>query len=160
MSNLPVKKEEGIFGSIKDFFKRLFGTNKKVEDTDSKSIVADKIVTLNDDLKEKVNTEKQQISSMSKDRFIAEIENNPELLNNLSEERLEKLSEYYDGVIAELKSKLNDGSDYISNMNKDSFIAEIERNPELLNNLSEERLEKLSEYYDKEIEILKKKLAS
>ena len=161
MSNLPVKKEEGFFQKIKDFFRGLFGSKeRKLEIKEEIKTEEKDIISIKDTLKESVNTDKEQISSMNKDSYLQELENNPELLKNLSVERLEVLRDHYSNVVEDLRRQVNESTDILSNMDKDSFIKEIEKNPEILNQLSIERLEKLRDFYKEEIKELKKKLAA
>lgn len=49
-------------------------------------------------------------------------------------------------------------SSYIQNMNKEQFIEQFEKQPNLLYNLSVEQLEKLDIYYDEILEVYRQKL--
>ena len=166
MTNLPVKKEEGFFGKIKMFFTSLFGGNKKEITTQNIEVEKEgiknssNIVTIKDTLKESVNTEKEQISSMDKDSYIQELKRNPELLKTLSVERLEILYEYNKKVIADLERKLNGDEEIVSSSNNDELIQELKKNPELLRSLPIEKLDEIRNYNNERIEKLKKKLAA
>ena len=58
----------------------------------------------------------------------------------------------------DIKVDNNNCADYIQNMNKEQFIEQFEKNPELLLNLTVEQLEKMDKYYDEILEEYEEKL--
>lgn len=109
-NNLPIKKEYSIIFRIKNFFRKLFNkedSNYSINDSDSenKNIYDDKMEgNFGDNLKVEVSNE--YVKEITKNDFIDEIEKNPDLLYNLSIDRLKKLEKYYDELIEKDKEEL------------------------------------------------------
>ena len=73
----------------------------------------DKIITNSENKKTfeqnmKVEIDNDFMDNIKKEKLIQEIESNDYLLNLLSNDRLEKLSKYYEELINDLKKEIND----------------------------------------------------
>ena len=103
MSNLPCKQQNNLIARIKQFFRKLFYKPEK-------NIIKEEIiepVKINNfkenlELKVDYNFEKQA----EKEKFIKRIEENPNLLYNLSLDRIEALESYYDELIEQDRKEL------------------------------------------------------
>lgn len=110
-NNLPIKKENSIIFKIKTFFRKLLkkdNLNYSVNNANSenKNISDGKMEdNFGDNLKVEVSNE--YVKELKKNDFIDEIEKNPDLLYNLSIDRLKKLEKYYDELIEKDKKELN-----------------------------------------------------
>lgn len=110
-NNLPIKKENSIIFKIKTFFRKIFNKEDftyKINnlDSESKNISDDKMEgNFGDNLKVEVSNE--YVKELKKNDFIDEIEKNPDLLYNLSIDRLKKLEDYYDELIEKDKEILS-----------------------------------------------------
>ena len=163
-NNLPLKKErEGVLYKIKLFFEKIFSkkdNNNEILPNDKlvvNSNFSDKKENFNEYLTKTVNNNSNLIQNMDKSSLTKEFEKNPELLNNLSYERLKKLHAHYDAEISDLKNSINGCDDDLFNVMDNK---ELEKNPELLTDLSAEKLRKIKKYYKGIIETYKKRLAS
>lgn len=107
MDNLPIKQEKNVFWKLKNFFKKLFCKSEInfAINSESNNIEIEKSPDFSESLKEDVSYD--FVSEIKKKEFLKEIENNPDLLKELSLERLEQLDSYYDEVIAEYKEKID-----------------------------------------------------
>lgn len=95
-------EEKSIFYKIKKFFKNIFCKN--TVEKDIKIEQEKNIYNFKEDIKIKDINEFNGVVTI--DELVAKIEKNPELLNNLSEERLDKLLEYYQKIIEIKKNKI------------------------------------------------------
>ena len=98
--NLPVKKENSIFNNIKSFFKRLFfkyknnlnaqnNISENYDNTDKDKFTNYIKVEVNNDIQKEIERKK----------LFKKIRKNPEMLDMLSIDQIDKLSNYYDKVI-------------------------------------------------------------
>ena len=109
MNNQIIKDTDlSFWNRLKNFFKSKFGKNKN-ELSNQNKIESSKLV----EGETKIFREKMQNDSMlSKNKeyelkkFIAEIENNPNLFEKLSTDRLDKLINYYEKITTEKKNKI------------------------------------------------------
>ena len=102
-SNLPILEKKGFINTIKQFFRNLFFKSKsnKVETqkenvtkTNNKKYKAGFINGI------KVDIDYNNIKSENeRDEFFTKIRNHPELLESLSNEQLERLSNFYEKKI-------------------------------------------------------------
>ena len=118
MNNLPIKREKGFMGRIKNFFKRLFCSNnnihiEKVNDNnsieDSFNEIKDKNlnhlkVKVDEDLIKKIELESKR------EEFLDEVYKNPKLLDELSIEKLKIIDKYYDISINNYKQKIQNAN--------------------------------------------------
>lgn len=102
-SNLPILEKKGFINKIKQFFRNLFFKNKS-----NKVEAQEEIVTKTDNKEYKagfINDIKADIdyNNMKKenerDELFTKIRNHPELLESLSNEQLERLSDFYENKI-------------------------------------------------------------
>ena len=104
---LPDKKKDGILSRLKNFFKSIFYKQSKEVDYIDNTVLETKSSEENfmKDLKEKTDMdnayEKETIEYL-----VVETEKNPEKLNNLDVEQLEKISEYYDQKIENVDKEI------------------------------------------------------
>ena len=102
-SNLPILEKKGFINKIKQFFRNLFFKNKS-----NKVEAQEEIVTKTDNKEYKagfINDIKADIdyNNMKKenerDELFTKIRHHPELLESLSNEQLERLSDFYENKI-------------------------------------------------------------
>ena len=99
MNNHLIKKEDlSIFDKIKAFFSNIF--HKKI------SIEKSPEIYINNDNKQ--SNEFQNINTKERDlkEFIQKIEDNPDIIENLSNDRLDKLISYYEDITNSKKRKI------------------------------------------------------
>lgn len=82
--------------------KKLFNKNTTPKEDFSANAITDTTF----DEKLKVEIQNDYSKKLKRDAFLKEIEENPDLLYSLSEERLQIISDYYDEIIDELKKEL------------------------------------------------------
>ena len=112
-NSLIPKKKLCLWERVKNFWKikilRKFdnndndNNNEKINTSEIKDISVDEVSPLDEqkvDIKHSTNTEYKL------EQFIQEIEDNPDLLNYLSDDRLDKLIEYYERIIMEKQNKI------------------------------------------------------
>ena len=102
-SNLPMLEEKGFINKIKQFFRNLFFKNKSNKVEVQEENVTE---TVNKEYKtEFINDIKVDIDYNSmkqeneRNELFTKIRNHPELLENLSNEQLERLSDFYEKKI-------------------------------------------------------------
>ena len=109
MNNQMIKKSDlSIFDKIKTFFKNMFYKNKN-EIIVPKNMNTSKIQEKKENGFEtnlKVEISEEQEKEMKLKKFIDEIENHPDIIENLSNERLDKLISYYEKVTSEKQRKI------------------------------------------------------
>jgi len=99
MNNQLIKKEDiSIFDKIRGFFRRIF--NKK-----NQEIIYEKIQENNNrekanEFEKSLKIDDSNIDTREKDlkEFISNIEANPDIIENLSNDRLDKLINYYENI--------------------------------------------------------------
>lgn len=110
-SNLPIKKDNGLFRRIKNFFKNIFFKFQIENDYEEKIEVQPKFDE-NDNRKNqfqesmRFETKNDYINGMKKEEFLDKLESNPKLLYDLSIEKLEKIEKYYEESIKRQEEKL------------------------------------------------------
>ena len=120
--NLPMKKNNGLFENIKSFFKRLFFKYKKNIINNQENI----ILTYDNDDKEKfTNSIKLEVNTelykeKERNELFLKIRKNPEMLNMLSVDQLDKLSKYYDKVIEKKDEIICKKRQMIENLKKNN----------------------------------------
>ena len=115
-SLIPIEKIS-IFQKIKNFLKLTFLHKNKIESNSEKSnnitinVNKNKVNTFTEDLKANIDNKELKLK-----QFTKEIEDNPSLITNLSNEKLDKLIDYYEKNTSEkqkkkkkLKISLNNG---------------------------------------------------
>ena len=102
MNNQIIKDTDlSFWNRLKNFFKSKFGKNKN-ELSNQNKIESSKLV----EGETKIFREKMKNKEYELKKFIAEIENNPNLLEKLSTDRLDKLINYYEKITTEKKNKI------------------------------------------------------
>ena len=113
-NNLPQEYNNGFLYKIKSFFKNLFHMNKEITNDDTSTNQTN--IEINEDNKAFVNELKvdnnvstnTSISDEEKeDTIFKRIEENPDLLNDLSIEKLAEIERIYDKKISELDANIN-----------------------------------------------------
>lgn len=105
-SLIPIEKIS-IVQKIKNFFKLDFLHKNKTElhlenyNSITNNTNNDNIKTFTDNLKITIDNKELKFR-----QFIKEIENNPSLITNLSNDRLDKLIEYYEKITEEKQNKI------------------------------------------------------
>ncbi len=104
-----IKVNDNIFSRIKRLLKTIF--KRKLKNKQVNAEHKDIILTAGEEkkvfeekLRYKINDEVQK--KLERNRLVQEIEENPELLDLLSNERLEQISHYYDEIIKELEIEI------------------------------------------------------
>jgi len=104
-SKLPIKYKDGFFNKIKIFFISIFKkntiVNEQIEEIKENKVEISSKETEFD--KMKVASSKVKV----KDDILTLIDNNPELINTLSIDKLKELDSMYDEIIAENDRKIN-----------------------------------------------------
>lgn len=108
-NTLPNLEEKGFINKIKQFFKNLFFKNKfnKLENQEEnveKAVNKKYNTEFKTDIKVDIDN-KRLIQEHERNEFFTKIRNNPELLQDLSNERLEMLSNFYEKKI-EINNKI------------------------------------------------------
>jgi hypothetical protein len=114
MNNQLIKREDiSIFDKIKGFFRRLFNkkTKKNVVTENKEQYSAEKV----NEFEKSLRVDESNINTKAKElkEFINKIETNPDIIENLSNDRLDKLIVYYESItnakrikIEKLKSQI------------------------------------------------------
>lgn len=115
MNNQLIKKEDiSIFDKIRGFFRKIF--NKKDKKKESNEILEQDSGKKINEFEKSIKVEKSNLNAKERElkEFIKEIENNPDIIDNLSNDRLDKLIKYYDNItnakrikIEKLKSQIS-----------------------------------------------------
>ena len=109
MEELPMKKGEGFFTKIKNFFRSLFSKKTEtLEKTEDKNI---ENVEKNDEeikpsFKETIQEDVQEVENRTS--IIDEIEKNPDIIHTLSNEKLKELIKLYDEEIAKVDKEIQE----------------------------------------------------
>ena len=120
--NLPIKKNNSLLENIKSLFKRLFFKYKKNIINNQENI----ILTYDNDDKEKfTNSIKLEVNTglykeKERNELFLKIRKNPEMLNILSVDQLDKLSKYYDKVIEKKDEIICKKRQMIENLKKNN----------------------------------------
>lgn len=103
-NKLPIKYEDGFFSKIRKFFSNVF--KKKSVTTEQLEVIKEKEVEINtnesDFAKMKVASNRVRI----KEDILTLVEKNPELIENLSIEKLKELDKMYDEIIEKNDRKI------------------------------------------------------
>jgi len=115
MNNQLIRKEDlSIFDRIKAFFTKLF--NKKKPEEIVTELVEENKEKQSNEFEKNIKVDISDINTKEKDlkEFIKTIEDNPEIIEKLSNDRLDKLIKYYEDItnakkkrIEELKAIIN-----------------------------------------------------
>ena len=111
MNNLPVKKKVSFIEKVKSFVLNLFNIKKdNIIEEDKQIPIIKEIKTNNfvETIKAEVNNDFiiEREKDKEREEFLNKIEENPNLLYELSEEKLIKLEKYYDELIEKETLKL------------------------------------------------------
>lgn len=108
MRNPLVKKEDLSFiDKLKSFLKNIFGkknAKNECKETQIIDLKEEEKYCFEENLKAEVSEDFRKEYDLNK--FIKKIETNPEILDKLSDNRLDKLIAYYEKTIAEKKEKI------------------------------------------------------
>jgi len=106
MDNKLIKKEDITFlDKIKAFFSKIFKRGKNEVEVKS---LEEKSVNKKPNFEENLKVNISAINEKEKkfNNFIEKIEDNPDLVENLSEDRLDKLISYYERITKEKAEKI------------------------------------------------------
>lgn len=120
-NNLPINKESGLFIKIKNFFRSLFFKSKQKNINERISLDIDKEKNNKDENFKKnihVELDNEIQKKMEKEKLFQNIRNNPESLKSLSNDQLEKLSQYYSEKIADNYDIINSKNMEIEKLKK------------------------------------------
>ena len=110
-NNLPTVYDNSLFGKIKTFFRNIFA-KKQVENIQEEKVEEQPVVEEVDNKKVqfqesiKAETNNEYAKEMKREEILDKIENNPDILNNLSIEKLEKIEELLEESIKQQEDKL------------------------------------------------------
>lgn len=118
MNNLPIEKKENFFTKIIKFFKSIFGTKKdkiekEVYETKVENESINGIRQQDINIKEKfTNSIKTEVKNdffldNEKEKFLDDIQKNPELLYSFPINKLEKIEEAFKESVKNKEEKLN-----------------------------------------------------
>ena len=106
-NSLIPMKNFSIFERIKNFFKvKIFKQFKEESQIDEVHTTMYKGNKLDFGNTLKVNISKTINTSFKLEQFIEEIESNPDIINNLSNDRLDRLIKYYEELTREKQQKI------------------------------------------------------
>ena len=112
MKNLPAKRDDGIFARIKSFFSNVFGKNKNLmidEKIKNEKLTTNIINESRNDFLNEFRTVGNQNVMVDDNTniydMIRAIEKNPNLLNDVSVQKLKSIERYYDKKIINLIEK-------------------------------------------------------
>ena len=102
MVELPKKINDNIFNKFISFFRKIFWKKNKTSEVENKCIIE------KTDKKEQFKTDLQREikENSTKDDIISKIEENPDIIYELSNERLDQLLELYDEKILKLDNDI------------------------------------------------------
>ena len=106
---LPMQENTSLIEKIKKFFRRLFYKEKFQDIVETNQQVIPEITDAQKENFEnsiKAEVKDEYLKEIKKDEFLEKIEKNPNLLYELSNDRLEKLNEYYDDLILQYKEEI------------------------------------------------------
>lgn len=112
--NFLMIKKDSFFVKFKKLFMKIFNRQQKrdnvsTQDVSAENIVAEqegKFLNFKESVKEEVTND--YIVKAKRNNFIEEIEQNPDLMENLSTDRLEKLDKYYDKIIQNKEERVEE----------------------------------------------------
>ena len=99
--NVELKEDVSLFDKVRAFFKGLFSKKDKK--------VKEEVHVINNHTKEEkqVNEKVSNVTDNRKKEYITFIEKNPNEIDNLTDDKLDKLIRYYRRIIALKKIRLN-----------------------------------------------------
>lgn len=102
MEGLPKKINDNIFNKFISFFRKIFWRKNKTSEVENKYVIE------NTDTKEefKMRLQKEVKENNKKEEIIRKIEENPNIIYELSDERLSQLLELYDEKILKLDNDI------------------------------------------------------
>lgn len=107
MNNQLIKKEDlSIFHRIRAFFTKIFNKKNTVETPPEIQTIDDK--STSNDFQKNIKVDVSTLNTKERDfkEFIQKIEDNQDIIENLSNERLDKLISYYENVTNSKKIKI------------------------------------------------------
>lgn len=107
MNNQLIKKENlSIFDKIKAFFSNIF--HKKISIQKSPEIYINNDNKQSNEFQKNIKIDISNINTKEGDlkEFIQKIEDNPDIIENLSNDRLDKLISYYEDITNSKKRKI------------------------------------------------------
>ena len=107
MNNQLIKKEDlSIIHRIRAFFAKIFNKKNIVETSPEIQIIDDK--SISNDFQKNIKVDVSNVNTKERDlkNFIKKIEDKPDIIENLSNDRLDKLISYYEDVTNSKKIKI------------------------------------------------------
>ena len=99
MNNKLIKKEDlSIFDRIRAFFTNIFHKRNSIKSTSEEKVNYEKKQTNDFEKNIKINVSELNTKERDLKNFINEIENNPDIIENLSNDRLDRLINYYENI--------------------------------------------------------------
>ena len=106
MNNKLIKKEDlSIFDRIRAFFTNIFH-KRTSKSTSEEKVNYEKKQTNDFEKNIKINVSELNTKERDLKNFINEIENNPDIIENLSNDRLDRLINYYEDITNAKKRKI------------------------------------------------------
>ena len=112
MANNEIKKNKtSVFNKIKMFFKKIFNLNYNQKLLENKEIQNDNLKynkNLRTDFSENIKTDisAEYSKNFKLKAFMKELETNPALVENLSDDRLDQLIDFYEKITNEKAEKI------------------------------------------------------
>lgn len=107
MNNQLIKKEDlSIIHRIRAFFAKIFNKKNIVETSPEIQIIDDK--SISNDFQKNIKVDVSNVNTKEGElkNFIKKIEDKPDIIENLSNDRLDKLISYYEDVTNSKKIKI------------------------------------------------------
>lgn len=107
MNNQLIKKEDlSIIHRIRAFLAKIFNKKNIVETSPEIQIIDDK--SISNDFQKNIKVDVSNVNTKERDlkNFIKKIEDKPDIIENLSNDRLDKLISYYEDVTNSKKIKI------------------------------------------------------
>lgn len=119
-----IEYKENFINKIKNYFKRLFGKKEKEHNSIQEEPVNGTVENsqeIQSDFIESIKVDTNAINSaINQKKFLEEIKGNEEALKMLSLDRLKKLEQYYDSVIAEKEKRIKELKAKIQRLKSDN----------------------------------------
>ena len=123
-NNGMIEYKENFITKIKNYFKRLFGKKEKEHNSIQEEPVNGTVENsqeIQSDFIESIKVDTNAINStINQKKFLEEIKGNEEALKMLSLDRLKKLEQYYDSVIAEKEKRIKELKAKIQRLKSDN----------------------------------------
>ncbi len=156
--NLPMKENNSFFGKIKAWFKNLFSGKPTISETSE---------VINETINEEIKTDVIEEASTTEEVETNVVEETVEASKvEDTEDRIAQEVETVEEKIEDKKASFEDSlkvdvkNDFLKDMKKEEWLAELEENPNLYYELPIDKLEIIADYYRESVNEYEQKLAN